>query len=644
MKFVRLPEKCLLSFLLLVLATPFTLRLAAQEQPSAIDVARIMLSDTISSRCFYFEDSSHHISSDQIPALLFKKKVSKNIFKQLEGKQVENEWYLKFVLENSNDTSISVYFYPGVYLRNIEIFRYNDSTHQAIAIPRVLPPFPDSIGYRSIDVTGKSRHTYYARLQFVNTNVNGVDVRIIRNYYMPAFMKIIKIQPNNSGMYTYIITGILLMMIFYSMAVFILNGTIEFLYYSCFAFFMGLMFFLKSFYIKTPNHFHYYFESYLDLIIMSIGVFFYFIFLRKFIETKKSFPFLDKLFVTGQIITLISICLFSYFNFFTRSYVSQELVENYTKYEWVATTAVFVVYALIHNNKMLNYLAIGHFFFLAANILSLLIIKNPAVLKNLPLPSIWRDALFYFELGMTIELIFFLMALAFKNRRDLIERTRERERLKLDNERKEFEKQLAIVAAKQEERDRISTDMHDELGSGVTAIRLMSEIVKTKMKDSTLPEIDKISSNANDLLSKMNTIIWTMSSTNDKLDNMIAYIRLHALEFFESTNIDCHFISVDNIPAREVSGEKRRNIFLCVKESLNNVAKHSKANDVWIKVTILPKILEIEIHDNGVGINLEKLREFGNGLNNMRKRMQGIDGSFTIINKEGTTTTFAIPL
>jgi signal transduction histidine kinase len=293
---------------------------------------------------------------------------------------------------------------------------------------------------------------------------------------------------------------------------------------------------------------------------------------------------------------------------------------------------------------MLNYLAIGHFFFLAANILSLIIIQNPTMMRSPSVPPILHDSLFYFELGMTIELIFFLMALAFKNRRDLIERTRERERLKLDNERNDFEKQLAIVEAKQEERDRISTDMHDELGSGVTAIRLMSEIVKTKMKDSTLPEIDKISSNANDLLSKMNTIIWTMSSSNDKLDNMIAYIRSHALEFFENTNIDCHFISTDNIPSKEISGEKRRNIFLCVKEALNNVAKHSKASAVWIQVTILPKSLEIEIHDNGVGINLDKLREFGNGLNNMRKRMQGIDGSFSIMNKKGTTTTFAIPL
>src|SRR5947208_16317035 len=103
--------------------------------------------------------------------------------------------------------------------------------------------------------------------------------------------------------------------------------------------------------------------------------------------------------------------------------------------------------------------------------------------------------------------------MAFKNRRDFEERARERERLKLENERKEFEKQLAVVQATQEERNRISADMHDELGSGVTAIRLMSEIVKSKMgRDNVLPEIEKISNSANELLSKMNAIIWTMTS------------------------------------------------------------------------------------------------------------------------------------
>jgi signal transduction histidine kinase len=642
MKFVEPPLKKNIFFLLSLIALCGTLPLAAQQKPQVVDIARILLSDTIDYRTVYFQDSLHKERLTQLPALNFTK-APKNIFRHLTTLQTEEDWWICFRLRNAADTLITVYFFPGVYATTIDMYEYNDSLKTTRPVPLLMPDIADSIGFRGIRLAPGQNTLYYAHLRFARTNVNAMDMRIIRDYYLLPFSRNLKIPLNNSNMYTYIITGILLMMIFYSMAVFILNGSIEFMYYACFALFTGLLFFLKSFYNKSTVVFNYYFESHLDFVIQCLGVFFYYIFLRKFLETGKNFPFLHKVFIAGQAIIISTLLLFSYLNFFTSNYSLQEKIETYTKLILIAITVVFIVYALLHKNKMLHFLAAGHFFLLALSAISLMLISNPSVLK-VSSPSIWNDAIFYYELGMTVELIFFLMALAFKNRHDIIERTRERERLLLDNERKEFEKQLAVVEAKQEERNRISTDMHDELGSGVTAIRLMSEIVKTKMKDNTLPEIEKISNNANDLLSKMNTIIWTMSSSNDKLDNMIAYTRSYALEFFENTNINCHFESAENIPPIEMSGEKRRNVFLCVKESLNNIVKHSKANDVWIKVTVLPGELEIQINDNGVGINLQKLREFGNGLNNMKKRIASIDGNFSIVNKEGTITTFIVPM
>jgi signal transduction histidine kinase len=638
MKIIAFLLKAATGFIFFLTSIP----LRAGTVPPAVDVAKIVLADTINSKCWFFADSLRTVRQDQIATLPFSPQSPGNIFKTANPHQVDKDWWLQFCLENNADTAIKIYFYPGIYFNKIDLFAYNDSSGKAYALPVVLPGFADSIGYRSITVAPHSRKIYYAHLRFVKTDISSMDIRIIRDYYLTVFSKNFKLSATNNKMYYYIITGILLMMIFYSMAVFILNGSFEFMYYACFALFMGLLFFLKAYYYKTPAWFNYYFESYFDFVILGLGFFFYFIFLGKFLETKKSFPFLHKLFFIGQILILVSLLLFSYFNFFSDRFVIQNLVETITKYQWFATTVIFIVYAIVHNNKMLNYLAAGHFFLLVGSVMSLGLIQSGNKL-NIPV-SIWRDALFCFQAGVTVELIFFLMALAFKNRHDIIERTRERERLRLDNERKEFEKQLAVVEAKQEERNRISTDMHDELGSGVTAIRLMSEIVKTKMKGNTLPEIDKISSNANDLLSKMNTIIWTMSSSNDRLDNMIAYTRSYAFEFLENTNINCHFESAEYIPPTEISGEKRRNIFLCVKESLNNIAKHSKAEDVWIRVTIVPGSLEIDIHDNGVGINLQKLREFGNGLNNMKKRIESIDGRYAIINKQGTTTIITVPL
>ena len=124
---------------------------------------------------------------------------------------------------------------------------------------------------------------------------------------------------------------------------------------------------------------------------------------------------------------------------------------------------------------------------------------------------------------------------------------------------KEYEKEIAVYKAQQEERQRISADMHDELGSGMTAIRLMSEIARNKMKENTPIEIEKISRSANDVLNKMNAIIWSMNSGNDTLDNLVSYIRSYALEYFDGTAMECKVNTPEYIDDKELSGDKRRN-------------------------------------------------------------------------------------
>ena len=208
---------------------------------------------------------------------------------------------------------------------------------------------------------------------------------------------------------------------------------------------------------------------------------------------------------------------------------------------------------------------------------------------------------------------------------------------------KEYEKELAVYKAQQEERQRISADMHDELGAGMTAIRLMSEIARNKMKESTPVEIERISHSADEVLNKMNAIIWSMNSGNDTLDNLVSYIRSYALEYFESTQVDCRVNTPPNIEALEITGDKRRNIFLCVKETLNNALKHANASLITIDFNINHE-LQIKITDNGVGIDLQKLRQFGNGLKNISRRMQSIGGSYHIENNNGTITTLTLPL
>ena len=135
-----------------------------------------------------------------------------------------------------------------------------------------------------------------------------------------------------------------------------------------------------------------------------------------------------------------------------------------------------------------------------------------------------------------------------------------------------------------------------------------------------------------------------MKSSNDSVESLIAYIRAYAIEFFDTTPVNC-IVNVSMMSDSPMSGEKRRNIFLSIKEALNNILKHSQATSVQIDILIHNNKLIIRIQDNGTGLEEDKLRRFGNGLSYMRKRMLSLNGKFNIENVGGgTRVSFTVPI
>jgi signal transduction histidine kinase len=343
---------------------------------------------------------------------------------------------------------------------------------------------------------------------------------------------------------------------------------------------------------------------------------------------------LDKILKYGEQFVILLLGVYTILNYFTPTYLPQFYLENGMKIFILLIGIAFIYLALKRKNKLFNYIAAGNAMLVLFSSISLIL-----VLVNIKATRLYQSPLFYYNTGIVFELAFFLLGLTYKNKSELIQGIKEQEALKLEAERLEFETQLAVIKAQQEERNRISADMHDDLGAGMTTIRLYSELAKAKLADNPVPEIEKISSSANELLNKMNAIIWSMSSSNDSLGNMIAYIRSYALEYFEDTGVNCKIDIPENLPNIQVIGEIRRNVFLVVKEALNNILKHAKATEVSITLTRVEDGLTLYIQDNGIGINMDALRQFGNGLKNMKKRMNDIDIELRIENNNGTLIT-----
>lgn len=207
-------------------------------------------------------------------------------------------------------------------------------------------------------------------------------------------------------------------------------------------------------------------------------------------------------------------------------------------------------------------------------------------------------------------------------------------------QQKEIEKQLAL----QSERDRISIDMHDDLGSGLSSIKLISEMLKRKHSDEdTKQDLNEIVNHAAELTSTMREMVWSLNPRQDQLDKFIHHIAAYSKQFFEPSSIQCQINLPPYIEPTPLNGFLRRNIFLVLKEIQHNIIKHSQANQVHIDIQLEPHKLLIQITDNGKGLETDTI--FNNGFYSMQKRIQDCKGTIEWKNRQpGLQFNLSIPL
>ena len=211
---------------------------------------------------------------------------------------------------------------------------------------------------------------------------------------------------------------------------------------------------------------------------------------------------------------------------------------------------------------------------------------------------------------------------------------------KLERQQLILEKQQAI----DQERSRIAADMHDDLGAGLTKIKYITEHIleKTDSGETVQPELQKLKSFSSELVESMGEIIWAASEKNNLLSDTLYYLRSYAVNYCEENDLDCQFEIPAIINDRIVGGNIRRNIFLLLKEGLHNVVKHAGAKKVTIKISVTEK-LELLINDDGKGLSESENISNGNGLINMKKRVQELNGSIEFKNSNGTSIIIHLP-
>ena len=236
--------------------------------------------------------------------------------------------------------------------------------------------------------------------------------------------------------------------------------------------------------------------------------------------------------------------------------------------------------------------------------------------------------------GVVILALFVVLGYRYYRQKQLLDR----KALQVLKAEQESGRLKAILEGEQKERHRISQEMHDDMGAGLTRLLYLSRAMPHQNETA-----GKIGAAAEDLIKKMNEVIWTMNDEEDTLDSLIAYIRSSVAEMLENAGLNYTFEINESIASIPLDREFRRNIYLAVKEAVHNVIKHAAASSLQLLIIYNGK-LEIIVQDDGKGIGNEAKPRAGNGLKNMRSRIKQLGGEMEVSNEQGTRVRFVAPL
>jgi signal transduction histidine kinase len=201
--------------------------------------------------------------------------------------------------------------------------------------------------------------------------------------------------------------------------------------------------------------------------------------------------------------------------------------------------------------------------------------------------------------------------------------------------------QLARQQAVERERARIAKDIHDDLGANLTLIAVLGDLAQQERAGE---RIEKMASTARQAVKSLDEIVWAVNPRNDTLAHLIDYTGQFAVDYLRAAGVRCLLDVPENAPAREVPTNVRHNVFLVVKEALQNIVKHARATEVWLRISATTQDLRIVIEDNGSGFARAPEDALADGLRNMHQRMQELGGRCRIQSRVGAGTEIIVEL
>jgi signal transduction histidine kinase/ligand-binding sensor domain-containing protein len=195
-------------------------------------------------------------------------------------------------------------------------------------------------------------------------------------------------------------------------------------------------------------------------------------------------------------------------------------------------------------------------------------------------------------------------------------------------------------AVRLRERVRIAQDLHDHLGAGLTHLAMVGDMVRHKLDEPHAVQLlaTRLSESARELTRTMGEVIWATDAEKDTLRSFALFLTRYAERLFADSPLRVRFDVPGELPDVPLPGEVRNSLFMVAKEALNNVTKHAKASEVWIRLELLNREMHLRIEDDGQGFSQAETGSSGHGLANMQKRLSDLGGELHIDSTPGKGT------
>jgi signal transduction histidine kinase len=373
---------------------------------------------------------------------------------------------------------------------------------------------------------------------------------------------------------------------------------------------------------------------YLGKTLLILPYYIYFRFVRSFLEIPRDYPHLNK-WIIGTEYFLLAYAGFDFlFILFTFNRPVQTEIYTIVFALVFLLTVGFIVYIYRRGGPLIYYVISGSFFVATGHILGLIFsyleIQQHV---NLGVPDIF----IFPQAGIVLEVLCFTAGLSYKSRMT--------EKEKISSQQKLIEQLKANELLRdrmQHIRNKIAQDLHDDIGSTLSSISILSDLaLRENSGAQTLETMNEIKDSSMMLMERMDDIVWSISPRNDSLENLLIRVRHFATTLFEAKGIEYSIDIQKNISEVRLPEDYRQHIYLILKEAINNLVKYARASQAFLEVNFDRECLTLCVRDNGRGFD-QATPPTGNGLSGMQRRAAMMNARLSIRSTPGEGTSICL--